>query len=270
MLPVLHRSLVGEAPYSTQLGAGLGLLAETARLLELWQPGMSAPDLLRLALGSGAFPTISARRLRNIVIEAFAPRYLASDAQPARVLKILIGRIPQQDLRQLLLLYTCRANPILADFVCEVYWQRYAAGGVMITKNEARSFIRRAVGRGRTTTRWSESTIVRVSNYLLGICADYSLLGPLRADARTIVSLRISPITTSVLAHDLHFMGLGDSGVVHHAEWGLFGLESADVLQELKRLALRGEIIVQAAAAIIHIGWKHKSMEELAHVLAEG
>ena len=57
---------------------------------------------------------------------------------------------------------------------------------------------------------------------------------------------------------------------MHHAEWSLFGLEPADVLQELKQLALRGEIILQSAAAITQIGWKHKSMEELADVLAEG
>jgi hypothetical protein len=42
------------------------------------------------------------------------------------------------------------------------------------------------------------------------------------------------------------------------------------VLQELKRLALRGEIIVQSAPAVIQIGWKYKSMEELTHVLVEG
>jgi hypothetical protein len=75
---------------------------------------------------------------------------------------------------------------------------------------------------------------------------------------------------TSVLAHELHFRGLGDSAVVHHPEWGLFGLEPPDVLQELKRLALRGEIIVQSAPAVIQIGWKYKSMEELTHVLVEG
>ena len=151
-----------------------------------------------------------------------------------------------------------------------MYWQRYGAGAQAVTKDEARTFVRRAVGRGRTTTRWSESTIIRVSNYLLGTSADYGLLGPMRADARAIIPFRITPVTTSVLAHELHFRGLGDSAVVHHSEWGLFGLEPADVLQELKRLALRGEIIVQSAAAIIQIGWKYKSMEELAHVLAEG
>jgi hypothetical protein len=231
---------------------------------------MSGQHLLRLALESGAFPTISARRLRNIVIEAFAPRFLVDDAQPARILKILLGRIPQLDLRQLLFLYTCRANPILADFICDVYWQRYAAGSPAVTKDEARSFIRRAIGRGRTTTRWSESTTIRVANYLLGTSADYGLLGPMRSDARAIIPFRITTATASVLAHDLHFRGLGDGTVVNHVDWSLVGLEPADVLQELKRLALRGEIIVQSAAAIVQIGWKHKSMEGLAHVLAEG
>jgi hypothetical protein len=192
MLPVLHRSLGGEAPYTTQLGAGLGLIAETARLLDLWEPGMSGQRLLRMALESGAFATISARRLRNIIIEAFVPRYLVDDAQPARVLKILLGRIPQPDLRQMLFLYTSRANPILADFISEVYWQRYGAGAQAVTKGEARSFIRRAVSRSRTTMRWSESTIIRVSNYLLGICADYGLLGTMRADARAIIPFRIT------------------------------------------------------------------------------
>jgi len=139
MLPVFHRSLVVETPFTTQLGAGLGLVTETVRLLDLWEPGMSGQRLLRIALESGAFATISARRLRNIVIEAFAPRYLVDDAQPARVLKILVARIPQVDLRQMLFLYSCRANPILADFLCEVYWQRYGAGAQAVTRMELAS-----------------------------------------------------------------------------------------------------------------------------------
>jgi hypothetical protein len=171
--------------------------------------------LLRIALESGAFATISARRLRNIVIEAFAPRYLVDEARPARLLKVLLGRIPQLDLRQIFFLYTSRATPILADFICEVYWQRYGAGAQAVTKDEARTFVRRAVGRGRTTTRWSESTIIRVSNYLVGTSADHGLLGPMQADARAIIPFRITPVTTSVLAHELHFRGRGDGAVVH-------------------------------------------------------
>ncbi len=65
-------------PYTTQLQAGLGLVNETKTFLELWSPGMSANQLYQVALESGRFPTVTARRLRNIVVECFAPRYLGS------------------------------------------------------------------------------------------------------------------------------------------------------------------------------------------------
>ena len=259
-----------EPPYTTQLQAGLGLVAETRRLLESWEPGMVGQDLLQQSLASGHFPTMSARRLRNIIIEAFAPRYLANDAQPAQILKILLGRVQPVDWRQLLFLFTCRANPILADFVRDVYWTRYAAGSQLVTKGETTGFVRRAVALGRTSTRWSESTIIRISRYLLGSCTDFGLLGPMKADARGIIPFRITPITISILAHDLHFRGLGDNAVIRHDDWGLFGLEPQDILQEMKRLALRGEFIVQSAADITQIGWKYQSMEDLANGLAEG
>ncbi len=43
-------------PYTTQLGAGLGLVDETNTLLELWTPGMSANQLNQVALEKGRFP----------------------------------------------------------------------------------------------------------------------------------------------------------------------------------------------------------------------
>jgi len=271
MLPVFQRTPLKAPHYTTQLAAGLGLVPETIRLLTLWQPPhMSGQELLRKALASGEFPKVSARRLRNIVIEAFVPRYLADEAAPARLLKVLAGRVPAADFRQLLFLYTCRANPILADFVCEVYWSRYASGVHTVEKDNAAMFVQRAIARGRTATHWAPSTIIRVSNYLMGVAADFGLLGPMKQRARSILPYRISPLTVSVVAHDLHAKGFGDNALVRHADWNLFGIEPDDVLQELRHLALRGEIIVQSAAATTHIGWKYKSLEELAHGLAEG
>ncbi len=70
------------------------------------------------------------------------------------------------------------------------------------------------------------------------------------------------------LAHDLHFRGLGDSSVLNHEDWRLFGVDPEDALAELKQIALRGEVIVQSAAGLVQISWKHKNMEELAHAFA--
>lgn len=115
-------------PYTSQLGAGLGLVAETKTLLDLWSPGMSAHQLHQIALESGRFPSITARRLRNIVLECFAPRYLVANGDPAAHLKQLSATISTADLTQLMLVFTSRANPILGDFIRQVYWSRYAGG----------------------------------------------------------------------------------------------------------------------------------------------
>lgn len=256
--------------YTTQLQAGLGLVPETLKLLTVWEPGMAGQDLLKAALASGEFPTMAARRLRNVIIEAFCPRYLVVDGgAPARLLKAIASDLSKEDYRAVCFLYTCRANPILADFVRQVYWSRYAAGGTEISKQDSLDFVTSAVSDGRTTSRWSESTVIRVARYLLGTCADFGLLGPMKGAARPITTFRITPNVASILAHDLHFRGLGDNALLQSPDWGLFGLEADDALGELKRLSMRGEMIVQSAGRVTQVSWKFKSMEELADGLAE-
>jgi hypothetical protein len=254
--------------YTTKLQAGLGLIPETEKLLSLWKPGMDGHALLKRALASGEFPNVTARRLRNVVLEGFAPRYLREDEEPLSTLKSMRGVLSELDRRQLYFIFTCRANPILADFVRDLYWPRYSAGSTSLSKIDALAFVKDAVAEGRTTTPWSNSTQMRVSSYLLGACADFGLLGSMQAGARKIEAFRPTSFVTNFLAHDLHFRGLGDNAVLHHEDWRLLGLGHDDALSEIKQIALRGEVIVQSAAGLVQISWKHKNMEELAHAVA--
>jgi hypothetical protein len=249
--------------YTTQLQAGLGLLQESRALLALWRPGMSAAMLYDAALASGAFPGVTARRLRNVVGECFAPRYLVDAGAPARHLQILLGRISESQISQLMFLFTARANAVLADFVRHVYWPKYGSGAVALGTDDARNFIQRALDDERMSKRWSESTTSRVSGYLLGVCEDYGLLRRGNRASREIVAPRLSDNVTAYLAHDLHFSGMGDAAVLAHEDWQLFGLSSEDVLSELKRVALKGHLIVQAGGGLTRLSWKHHDMEEL-------
>lgn len=255
--------------YTTQLGAGLGLVEETLSLLDLWVPGMSAIELNQLALESGQFSNVAARRLRNIIKECFAPRYLVPDDNAAKNLKALQGSIPNDAINQLMYLYTCRANKILADFVREVYWDRYAGGYDMVSKQDALDYINRAMDDEKTTIRWSDSMVKRVASYLLGCCADFGLLGKRSMVGRQMATFHIESTTAAYLAHELHFQGLGDNAMVAHQDWQLFGLEAGDVRAELKRLALQGFIIFQSAGEVTHISWNQKTMEGFVDVLAE-
>jgi hypothetical protein len=256
-------------PYTTRLQAGLGLIDETRMLLELWTPGMSANQLYRIALESGRFPTVTARRLRNIVGECFVPRYLVEEGAPAAHLKRLTATISTADLAQLMLVFTSRANPILGDFVRHVYWPRYAGGYTQITNDDARAFVARGIDDGKTVKRWSETTARRVSAYLTGCCADYGMLERGPRSSRRILPFRISPSVTAYLAYALHFSGVGDNALLTDENWQLFGLTRECVLEEIKRLSLRGMFIVQAAGEFIRIGWKQPNMEAVCDVLTQ-
>jgi Putative inner membrane protein (DUF1819) len=257
-------------PYTTQLGAGLGLVNETKTLLDLWASGMSANQLHQVALESGRFPNVTARRLRNIVVECFAPRYLGKGGVPAVHLKRLATAISTADLTQLLLVFTSRANPILGDFVRQVYWARYAGGYTHVTNDDARTFVERGIDDGKTVKRWSETTVRRVSAYLTGCCADYGMLERGLRSSRRILPFRISTPVAAYLAYELHLAGIGDNALLAHEDWQLIGLAREDVLEEIKRISLKGLLIVQAAGDVIRISWKQPDMEALCDVLAQG
>ena len=254
--------------YTTQLQAGLGLLEETRQLLQVYQPGMSASQLYEAALASGRFPLVTARRLRNIVAECFAPRYMR-DQLVADRLKSLADRFTTAEFNQLLFIYTARANLVLADFVREVYWARYSAGRNDLQLEDARTFVANSVREGKTQKPWSETTIKRISSYLMGCCADYGLLATTGRNQRSIAAYRILPKVVAYLAYDLKLSGLGDNQIVSSSDWDLFGLERADIRDQLKRLSLQGLLIFQAASDVVHIGWTYKSMEELIDVIAQ-
>jgi hypothetical protein len=255
--------------YTTQLGAGLGLIEETRALLEMWQPAMDPASLYQAALRSGRFANVSARRLRNIVIECFAPRYLVQNGLPAMHLKKLEHAFTAQELSQVFFLYTCRANLILADFVRQVYWDRYAAVHEAINNKDANAFVAQAVRDGKTQRPWSERTIKNVASYLTGCCADYGLLEKGQKSERKILPFRLESRVAAYLAYDLHVAGLGHNSVIGHEDWALFGLERNDVLDEFKRLSLQGYFIVQSAGEVTRISWHYTSLEELTDVIAQ-
>ena len=130
--------------YTTQLQAGLGLVDESKLLLSLYQKELPANQLYEKALDSGLFPMVSARRLRNIVVECFSPRYIKSRCR--RVSKttgdqhVVIG-----NQSVIFGLYRQTANEILQDFIQEIYWDRYSGGRDSISTDDAKDFVVHAV-----------------------------------------------------------------------------------------------------------------------------
>ena len=62
---------------------------------------------------------------------------------------------------------------------------------------------------------------------------------------------------------------MGDNAVLMHEDWQLYGLDREDVLAEIKRLSLKGLLLVQVAGDAVRISWKYPNMEVLCDVLTQ-
>ncbi|MDD3878666.1 MAG: DUF1819 family protein [Syntrophomonas sp.] len=226
-------------PYTTMLSVGLGVIDETRIFLELWQPGMKASELYKHVLQRGSFPNVSARRLSNLVRETFATRYLVKGDYPANVLKEMFPFLSYSEWCQLLFIFTCRVHAVLADYIIEEYWPRYAAGHTTIDNDDAREFILRAIEQGKTARSWSPKTIQNVAGYVTGCCADFGLLEPGQRRMRRIIPFRLEPRIAAFLAYDLHFAGWNDNALIMHRDWLLFGMDDIEVRELLKSLFLK-------------------------------
>ncbi|WP_422482303.1 BrxA family protein [Pleomorphochaeta sp. DL1XJH-081] len=253
--------------YTTQLQAGLGLIEETKTLLTIYNNGMTNSELYSQALESGLFPMVSARRLRNIIAECFTPRYLKTNS--AIYLKDLTQKLPTHIMIQFFLVFTALANRILFDFIIDVYWNRYSSGSESLSTEEARTFVSNAVYDGKTAKIWSESTVRRMSSYLIGCCADYGLISSKRSSSREMQALRLHELTMLFFAYWLHFKDIGDNRIISHDIWKIFGLEPNDVKEELKRISKKGWMIVQSAGDVTRISWTFNNLEEVVNVITE-
>ena len=262
------KEMTAEPYYTTNLAKAQGMVTETLELLELWEPGMAVGELKSRVRSMGALGKATQVRVDDLVGRAFAQRFLIDGSKPAQSLRhLLLKHASRGFLRQLLLVYTARANLILHDFIREVLWLKYSSRAGEVTKQDARDFIDRAVSRGAIEKRWSDSMVERVSRYLLGTLADFELIASNQFGRRQIRPMFIMPDTIVFLAYELHFAGTDDQELVRHRDWGLFGLSAADVIAQLEKAAAQGHLFIQHSGALVRMEWKYQSMEEMLDAL---
>ncbi len=254
--------------YTAELSKGQGIIEETVALLRVWEPGMDTMALKAQVKREGIIDRATALRVEDIVGRLFAPRFLVNDGFPAKNLKLLLSKgVPISKLQQLFFLHAARAHSLLHDFVTQVYWPKYAAGVVTITRQDALDFVERAKDTGLVTPPWSSSTTARMARYVGTALADFGLTGTDHAGRREILPFRLSTLSGRYLAYELHFRNVDDNAVQHADDWQLFGLEPMDVRHELERIS-GNHFIVQHAGDLLRISWTHPSMEEALHAIA--
>lgn len=245
--------------YNAELNRGTGLIQETLILLGLYKLGMKKQEMTQKAIEGNVLVKVLNKRIKDIVEVAFYKRYVNDDPKVPLYLNTLIKNYSSLDIiTQLLLLYTARANPILIDFINQVYWPEVKNGRKTIDSGIARKFIQESIKQPDLITGWSESTQKRIASYLISTLVDFRFLDKDR-NAKTVF---LHDTSANFLTHELHFKGYSDDAIVNATEWKLFGCSRFDTLKHLERLAFQGHFILQNSGEIVKIDWLYKTMEE--------
>jgi hypothetical protein len=246
--------------YDTNLSKGAGLIDETLTLLTIYEQGMSKEDFYVKVLQYDLLAKSTENRAQDIVKRVFFRRFWRDKKfDPVYHLKALREKhVSLNVIRQILLIYTCRVNPILQDFIQEVYHSSVAKGYNKLTIADYQDFIKEAIKEGIIDPPWAESMIARVGRYLNAALVDFGLIDK----EKNIRPFQVYDETVFYLAHELHFRGYTDDQILHHPDWQIFGLSPDKIVAILNRISWQGHFIVQYSGELLRVSWKYDSMEK--------
>ncbi len=238
------------------------MLPEMRSLLTHWMPGESDKAFLARVQTEDLLGKHTAQRISDLVLRVFRPRLLAGDDRRARWLKrYLEGHGNGALFREMMLVYSARADDLLYDFTIQRFWGLVRRGDLYITLEDALSFLGEAAEKKLIDQPWSDHVQLRIARGLLGALEDFGLVRLNGGSRRELVNYRMSDAGLGYLVHELHFQGITDAEAVEHPDWGLFGLDRIHTLERLEGLGPIAGLVVQRAGSVVRITWSYTSME---------
>jgi len=246
--------------YNSDLLKGTGLIQETLLLLDIYTPGITKKEFIEEVIDSNVLVKNHNNRIKDIIEHVFYRRYVNYGEDSVVALKYLREKhVGLEVLSQLLLVYTCRKNLILFDFVSTIYQNLIHKGAIELPQNAAKEFIEESIKNGNIEKAWADSTKRKVAEHINACMIDFKLTDR----QKKLLPLFLSDTVANYLGHELHFKGYSDEAIVKAEEWSLFGYDRYDTVRHLERLAIQGHFIFQNSGDLIRITWHYKNMKEL-------
>lgn len=261
---------MNDSYYNTQLAAHQKSMDCCCQIIRLWEPDDNRQDIYAKALDSGLFSTLTARSLKNVIVEIFAPRFLDEEAKPwTMIIKRYQDVWPRGLIAQMNLLQTARAHFLVRDFLEQEFWPRVEAAHTAIPSAAVQEFIRRGIAEGKTKRPWNENTIRRQASYLTTVCVDIELLEIAKRGEAAIRNFRLDWRLFLLMVCHFHEKGLSNGTILEHRDWKIFGYRPEDVANQFNTAELRPFFIIQTAGNAIEITWKLNTLQEAADAITQ-
>lgn len=252
--------------YTSRIIKASALIADTKVLLAEWDLAQSVAENLDRARQENIFGKGSRKRVED-VLRIFRQRYFDDADVGAALVTLTQNGAPAQWMDPLLYFFSAQNDRTLRDIVIEVLYQRHRAGYTDLPVEVVVRAVRNWVAEGKTTTRWGEGTITRVSQGLTATLRDFGVL-------QGAVNKRLTPIylpTPSFALIALWLQQRERSGhlVLQSDDWRLFFLPVEGVERFFIEAHQEHLLTYHAAGSVIRIEFPVASLTEYAYVLLE-
>ncbi|MEW6425899.1 MAG: BrxA family protein [Bacillota bacterium] len=252
--------------YTSRILKASALLDDTKTLLGYWDGSLSVRKNLQRAKEVNIFGKASRKRVEDI-LTIFRQRYCYDDAV-VRALAVLVkGGFPSQALNQVLYFFSVQADRLLYDTVTKIFLPHAQNGQNDVYLEEILKVIKQWVKEGKTTTLWSESTVLQVARNLLTTLRDFGILQG--STKKKIAPLYLMVQSFAFIAFYLHSQqNYGDRLLIHPA-WQLFFLSTRSVERLFFEAHQEKLLAYYAAGSVIRIEFPAKNLEEYARALTQ-
>jgi hypothetical protein len=245
--------------YNSDLLKGTGLIQETLMLLAAHKTGIAKSDFIEELIHSNVLVKSHNNRIKDIVEHVFYRRYVSYGDHVVPALKKLLEKhVGLETMRQLLMVYTCRKNLILFDFITMVYQKAVKENAEYLPKDAVKAFIEESIRNQNISKAWADSTKRKVAEHIHACLIDFKLIDK----QKRLLPLFLNDLVANYLAHEMHFIGYSDEAIMTAEEWRLFGYDRYDTLKHLERVSLQGHFILQSSGELVRINWEYKNMKE--------
>ncbi len=254
-------------PYTSRIIKAGALLGDTKTLLTAWDTKATVPDNLARIRRENVFGKTSRSRVEDI-LAIFRQRYLV-DEEVVKALVTLAGhRFPAAGMDRILFFHAAKADALLHDVVTDWLVPRQVEGLNDVDVADLDKVLAKWALEGRTERPWGEETRRRVAQGLLATLRDFGVL-------QGAVNKRIAPTYLSVEAFAYVVFYLkqhqpSGAKLLELPDWKLFFLNREGVERFLMEAHQHDLLEYHAAGTVTRLTFPCDTLEEYAHVLADG
>jgi hypothetical protein len=256
-----------EPIYTSRIIKASALIADTKVLLSEWDLGCSVTENIDRARRENIFGKASRKRVQDILL-IFRQRYFDDADVGTALVTLAQNGAPAQWIDPLLYFFSAQNDRTLRDIVVEVLYPRHRAGYTDLPIEVVVRTIRNWITEGKTTTKWSENTILCVARNSMAALRDFGVL-------QGTANKRLTPIylpTPSFALIALWLQQRERSGhlVLQSDDWRLFFLPVEGVERFLIEAHQEHLLTYSAAGSVVRIEFPADSMTGFAHALLGG